>query len=444
MKYITAKIALLSLTLISLQMHAAEPTQDKDKSNPTATTSEVEEVEAETVMREAGTGEDPLAAQTTEIEQESIDREAGAGEDPLTKQTTEAESKPGYRYKDHTSYDAYGSARLRYSKTNQESDFSDGGSRIGLNGELQFHPSFWLLGRLEVGFNLADSLQELLKNADSASNEDANASKRLIYGGIQTTSTTLTYGKNWSSYYQVSGLSDRFDSFGGEASGTFNANTDGGASGTGRADRVLQGRFSIDTTPEKWHLKPFKLNVQVQQNEAIPYGDGARYNQSIGISALLQSNSEKVLGIAYNHALIDDDDRVALRAQGINGDARALVLGTRRFADRYYLGTTISFLDNHETTDTGQYFKGWGWELFGSYNVFKHWWLTGGWNVLQPESDDPLVGKYRLRYAILGMRYSFKDLRKYAYVEIRQDDSRNVDGDSPGNVYSVGVRWDVF
>lgn len=403
-----------------------------------------EEAKQKASKRESEVGEDPRGAQTSEIEPESVQREVDTGEDPLATQTSEIESEPGYKYKDHTSYGFYGSARLRYTQSEQEGDFSDGGSRIGLNGELQFMPSFWLLGRAELGFNLGDSLQQLLKSSESASTAGANVSKRLVYGGIQTASTTLTYGKTWSSYYQVSGLTDRFDAFGGDASGTYNANTDGGATGTGRADRAIQGRFSIDAPPTAWHLKPFKLNVQLQEAEPIPGGEGAEYDHAIGISALLHTENEKVLGIAYNHAIINDSNRALLKAQGIDGDARALVLGTRRFDDQYYLGTTISFLDNHEATDTGYYFEGWGWEVFGSYNLKNHWWLTGGWNVLQPTGNNPLVGAYRIRYALLGLRYSFKDLRKYAYAEIRQDFSRNTDGDSPGNVYAVGVRWDVF
>lgn len=378
------------------------------------------------------------------VEEETIERELSTGEDPLAAQTREIEDTPVYKYKDHTSYDLYGSARLRYSDSDQGKDFNDGGSRVGINGELQFAPKFWLLGRVELGFNLDDSIEQLLKRSENASKEDANASKRLLYGGIQTNTSTVTYGKNWSSYYQVSGLTDRFDSFGGDGSGTFNAGTDGGNTGTGRADRALQGRFSINAPPKLWHLKPFKLNAQIQNGEAIPQGDGAHYGYSVGVSALLETESEKVLGIAYNHAFIDDANRAALKARGIDGDARALVLGTRRFGDQYYLGTTISFLDNQETTEGGQYFSGWGWETFGSYNFKKRLWLTGGWNLLQPEDNDPLIGKYHIRYAVLGLRYTFKDLRKYIYTEIRQDYSENSEGDELGNVYTVGIRWDLF
>jgi predicted porin len=264
-----------------------------------------------------------------------------------------------------------------------------------------------------------------------------------LYVGLQTTSTTLTYGKNWSSYYRVSGITDRFESFGGEASGTFNALTDGGETGTGRANNVFQGRFSIKGMPEKWKLKPFKLNVQIQNGEDIPQVDGANYKQAFGISAILESTGKKMIGIAYNQALIDDKDLPNLRTQGMDGDSRALIIGTRRFGDKYYAGMTISRLENQETTNTGIYFDGWGWEFFGSYNFSNRWWVVGGWNALEPDSRQPLAGDYRLRYGVLGLRYTFDKFREMVYSEIRLDNSLSADGTRPGNTYTVGVRWDV-
>jgi predicted porin len=377
-----------------------------------------------------------------EITEEAIERELTAGEDPLVPKISELQGKPAYQYKDHTSIKLYGSARLRYAKTDHQGDWDDGGSRVGLNGELQFRPQFWLLGRAEVGFNIFDAVDNVLGASDRL-RDDGAASARLLYGGVQTPSTTLTLGKNWSSYYQVSGITDRFEVFGSDASGTFNALTDGGASGTGRADNVLQGRFSIDSLPEKWQLKPFKLNVQLQHGESIPQINGAEYSHSLGISALLESNSEKVIGIAYNQAFIDNEDLPALKAQGINGDARALVIGTRQFSDKYYVGTTLSRLENHETTDDESYFDGWGWEVFGSYNFANRWWMIGGWNLLEPDQNEALAGDYRLRYGVLGVRFTFDEFRQMIFSEIRLDDSRNADGTRPGNVYTIGVRWDL-
>jgi predicted porin len=391
----------------------------------------------------------PLDSQQVEtpaapVQEEAVQRELKASEDPLDQQATEKQKLPRYRYQDHTSLNAYGSVRLSYIDTIKQADFDDSGSRIGINGELQFLPDIWLLGRAEAGFNILDSINGLINANGRPSEEERSASLRLLYGGVQTANSTISFGKNWSSYYQVASITDRFEAFGGEASGAFNAQTDGGATGTGRADNVLQGRLFIDTLPKSWQMKPFKLNVQWQASEDIPQLEDASYDGSIGISAILESKSKKIVGIAYNQAFVNNDDRPALKQRGAGGDARALLIGTRRFGDRYYIGATLSLLDNHETTDRGNYFDGWGWETFASYQLKNRWWVVGGWNLLEAMDDQRLAGEYRLRYAVIGFRYTFDQFQRMIYSEIRLDDSRNADGSRPGNIYAIGVRWDFY
>jgi len=378
-----------------------------------------------------------------EASEESRERERGTGEDPLARDLSEKVDQPVEQLFRHNKLEPYGSVRLRYNVADLENDFDDGGSRIGLKGELQFRPRFWLLGRAEAGFNIFDSLNNLVDASGRPSQEDANFSARLIYAGVETPSTAITFGKNWSTYYQVAALTDRFEAFGGEASGTYNALTDGGSTGTGRADDVLQGRFSADFFPERLKIKPFNLNLQVQPGQSIPNAGGENYDYSFGFSAVLETESEHNFGIAYNHAVIDAKVLPTLAQTGIRGDAKALLLGTRKFGDNSYLGSTLSWLDNHETTDEGVYFDAWGWEVFTSYNVSGKWWVVGGWNLLEPRSSEKQVPDYRIRYGVLGLRYTFDDFRNMIYSEIRLDDSRNSDGSRPGNVYTVGIRWDL-
>ena len=141
--------------------------------------------------------------------------------------------------------------------------------------------------------------------------------------------------------------------------------------------------------------------------------------------------------------MIDNDDQRALALKGITGDARALVVGTRIFGDKIYLATTVAFTENHETTDEGLYYDGWGWEVFSSYELFKDWWAIGGLNVLEPYKEELLAKEFRVRYAILGLRYSFDGFHKMLYTEVRLDDSLTAAGNQVGNIYTVGVRWDL-
>jgi predicted porin len=424
-------------------LHAAE----------TDTKAKPAEVQEQAVDRETDASEDPMDATTAEIkdknkdkpaavQEQAVDREQGADEDPLDATVSDIKDKPPfYIHKDHTSFGYYASIRTRYTQTGNDGALNDGGSRAGINAEFQFRPRFWLLGRAEVGFNIFDTVNNLLGGSNRLGTGDEKVSSRLLYAGLQTSNTTATYGKNWSSYYQVSGITDRFASFGGDASGTYNALTDGGPTGTGRADGVLQGRFSVKAPWKFLDLQPFKLNIQVQDGQTIPQAGGEDYGYTLGLSALLLTTSEKFIGIAYNQATIDKKELPALAQYGIAGDAKALILGTRRFGDKYYLGSNLARLENHETSDAGHYFNGWGWEFFSSYNFSNRWWVIGGWNILEPDSKQPLIGDYRIRYGVIGLRYTFDQFRRMVYTEIRLDDSLGEDGTSPGNTYTVGIRW---
>jgi predicted porin len=263
----------------------------------------------------------------------------------------------------------------------------------------------------------------------------------LLYVGYESPNLFLVFGKTWSVYYKVSSFTDRFAGTGGQASGTYNARTDGGYTGTGRAEQALQSRLLIDFLPEHWGIAPFSLNIQVQDRRPIPQVDGQRYGNALGLSALLATRANFSLGLAYNHASVPDPDQPALREAGIDGDARALVLGARWFDDNWYLASVASRLDNHEATDEGNYFDAWGWEVYGQYRLSGNWWVTGGWNLLRPDDDQDQAGDYRIRFGVLGLRYALKDFDRYLYANLRSEHSRNQDGSRLGNVLTVGARW---
>lgn len=63
---------------------------------------------------------------------------------------------------------------------------------------------------------------------------------RLAFVGFEGPQGRVSFGKQWSTYYDVAVFTDQAPFFGGSASGTYNAGTDGGVSGTGRANQALQ------------------------------------------------------------------------------------------------------------------------------------------------------------------------------------------------------------
>lgn len=393
----------------------------------------------------------PPEEQTTEeqiidspiIMEQAREREKLAQEDPMAVRQAKRVDREDQWIDEPDGIDFYGSARIRYRDTEIENIWSDGNSRIGANAHWQYAPSQWLFGRLELGINVLDELDRLFKpSGNSRRGTDDELFVRLAYLGLETRNAIYVAGKNWSTYYQVAGFTDRFDSTGGEASGTYNASTDGGSFGTGRADGVLQSRFLLNF-PEKVRLKPVHLNIQLQYDQPIPQVTNARYGIGFGLSTVYETRDDFSVGLAYNYANVQNKDSAEIINAGIDGNAHAGLIGLRWFGRRWFAATTVARLQNVETTDEGIYFDGWGWELYSHYNLHRQWWLVGGWNYLRPDSGESQAGQYQLRYAVAGVRYSLEGFQRMLYFDARLDDGRLSDGISGGNVYTIGIQWDV-
>ncbi|NEX17370.1 MAG: hypothetical protein C1943_12245 [Halochromatium sp.] len=386
------------------------------------------------------------AVSDTGADLEARTREQSSEEDPLTIRQQEAtETLPAVQRKEPNHAKVYGSLRVRYRGSDTQHGFSDGGSRLGIDGRYQFLPGKWIFARGEAGFNLLDEVKTLFNGGGNAEDPDGGRGdtffRRLLYAGYESPNLFVVFGKTWSTYYKVTSFTDRFFGTGGKAAGTYNAGTDGGYTGTGRADNAFQTRLMVDFLPERWGLEPFQLNLQLQDGEPIPQIDGQRYGHGLGLSALLVTSTDFSLGIAYNHAQVRNDQDPVLRSRGLDGNATALALGARWFDDDWYLATVVARLQNQMTTDQGNYFDGVGWELYGQHRLGGKWWLTGGWNWLRPDGDQPLAGDYRVKFAVLGLRYALQDFDRVLYANLRDDRSLTADGSGTGNVLTIGLRW---
>jgi outer membrane protein N len=394
------------------------------------------------------------AAEKLAIEERQID-EASLNEDPEAQRRALAESK-AQAEKDaeaagalppppepSTSIDFYGSARIHVVNTfnpesgDRKSQVGDGNSRLGTRAEWQFSPKWSLYGRAEYGIDLVN---EPSSRTDLFSGEGLNP--RLVFGGFDSDSLSLTYGKNWGAYYQVAGITDRFAVFGGAASGVYNAGSAGQFTGTGRADEALQARIYVNTEETVLHrFKPFNLNLQYQKGQPIPFAQGEKYSESYGASALLEAKKGITVGVAYNRAVVDLS-QPGVVAAGMDGHSEALAITTRAYGSRWYAGLLVARLDNMEVTDQQRYYNGNGVEVYAQFEVRKNWWLIGGVNWIRPDADDPNIGQYRTKYGVIGGRYSFNSFKHMIYVEYRIDQGRLTDGRPLKDEITVGVRWD--
>lgn len=384
--------------------------------------------------------------QDTSLETDRVrERELSVEEDPMSQKQAELIEKPEEVIAEPDELKLYGSVRIRYRDTDSGSFWGDGGSRFGVSGRLQFRPKTWLIGRGEAGFNLLDTADLLFNRGDRppGTKFGDEVFLRLLYLGIETPNFNVTAGKNWSTYYRVSRFTDRFQGTGASASGTYNAGTDGGYTGTGRADGVLQSRGLVNVVKAISALRPLNINYQVQHGQPIPTIPDKNYKTTIGLSSVLTTDKGLGIGLALNYANIDSADLPALSANGIDGDATALILGVRKYSDDWYLGTVVARLNNHETTDQSIYFDGTGWEVYSQYRVHKKWWAVAGWNKLEPDSSEVQAGAFNINYGIIGVRYSFEGFRQMIFANVRLESSSIQDGTELGNVYTIGVRWDL-
>ena len=268
----------VSAITMSLPAWAAQPVDAEESAEPTDSKELPEQTETP----------EPVAEVTSAL-----------SEDPETQRRELMVSDPTDRLT-WPKIQLYGSVRLHainhFNEEKEQTDvrLGDGASRAGVRGEWQMGKNSWLFGRGEMGFNILDTFTP---KADSKEDDSNDVNVRLAYVGFDSKYLQFTYGKNWSSYYQIAGMADQYSIFGGSAAGVYNAGTDGGATGTGRADDVLQARVYTSSL-KRLNIKPFNLNLQYQYDQPIPKVQGRRYGKSWGASAWLETFSEKGIGLA--------------------------------------------------------------------------------------------------------------------------------------------------
>ena len=395
----------------------------------------------ELVTAEEAVAEEPAPA--TAVVAERRADEASLAEDPEEQRRARGQQESPAADDTPFKIDTYSSIRVHAINTfNLDSDkrtdkISDGNSRFGFRADYNLPRNWEIIGRAEFGIDLVERFSTRGKT-----DGDGGLTDRLFFIGVDHEYFAMSYGRNWSAYYKVAGITDRFAIFGGSASGTYNAGTGGENMGTGRAPNLLQARVYVDGKGWLPGLKPFNLNLQYQQGQAIPGVPDEKFEHSYGASAWLEGENELGIGIAYNRAVIPDLQRPGIVAAGIDDDASALAIATRAFGDRWYVGVLYSRLENMEATEQGRYYDAQGVELYAQWEFRDSWWLVGGFNGLYAEDEDPDAGEVRTEYTVIGGRYSFDSFHRMLYFEYRFDNSKLANGLKGKNELTFGVRWD--
>lgn len=305
------------------------------------------------------------------------------------------------------------------------SELQDNLSRIGLTGRVPWgNTRASVFAHAEVGIRLIKNDTRVIFGGDPGNSVgQANNIFRSRLGiiGVEGPFGTVSWGKQYSTFYDIGGWTDQFMAWGTEAQGSFPAGTDGGISGTGRADQC----FRYQTPPF-----PLKFALQVQNREISP--NARKGADTVGASLAWDLPGGFSLGAAYNQ--VRDGVANPDMTQPKEGD-RASIFGLKYSRGRWYAAAVYSRFFNHDKDDRGTWYSGSGAELFVDCQLAPQWHAYAGFNAKEPDSS--YDGRYRLRYLDFGFRYNFYRT-SFIFLEFKPEESRNADG-SRGRKTAVGA-----
>jgi predicted porin len=325
--------------------------------------------------------------------------------------------------------DSYGSLRVAAAiDSDGNREIRNNSSRLGLRGTKRMTDSIQAFGRVEFGVNLVATDRVILSGGDPGvpiGQGSQAVFSRLGYVGLDTGIGSFAWGKQWSAYYDVAVFTDQFPLWSGAATGAFGAGTDGGISGTGRAEQALQYREARG---------PVNVALQMQSRNSSP--NNRAWVDAWGTSAIVGKASGFSLGAAYNE--VRDGVANPNPNQPQLGD-KAAIFGLRYRADRFYAATTLSLSKQHEVDDLGRRFDGTGFELALRYHATGAIWLEAGYNDLQPNSDHP--GDFRTRFGLGYVVYNFGGGSR-VFGGFKIEGSRNSDGSKRFNgAFAAGLNY---
>jgi len=209
-------------------------------------------------------------------------------------------------------------------------------------------------------------------NASSGDDGEHRAlNPRLYYVAFDSPYAYASYGKNWSTYYQVAGTTDRF-ALSGRHVRCLHAGTDGGASGTGGQTKFCRPGCT-------WMLRQ-AADKALQPQHAVParpaYSlvEGADFGNQFGASAGLRPRRDGTRRRVQ--PVPDRRSKVAAgRLRGLDGDDRALALSTSWSGEHWNASLVWSRQDNHATTTRTST------SMAGAWNSTRRefhprWWLV--------------------------------------------------------------------
>jgi predicted porin len=320
-----------------------------------------------------------------------------------------------------------------------ETEVQDARSRVGLR--YSTGPDGRFFAAAEWSVNLTKNPSSLYPGESTSggflvleSSPGSVFGTRLGYVGVDFGERgKLTLGKQWGVHYDITSYTDIFNVFGAEASATFNAGTDGGFMGTGRADEALSYRNTF--------FDRLKVGAQVQLRDVTNgrgidgYGASLRFDVLPGLE----------LGGTYTKSQYSESIKSQLL--GLQGDAEYAAAGVR------YRTETLELAGVYATQKNGDLYRipfdrelipvvfdATGFELAGRYESGKLG-LLAGYLVYRPDKGALLVDREaHLQYAIVGADYRWNP-SALIFAEYRASSGISPLGTTTEDVFALGLQY---
>lgn len=327
---------------------------------------------------------------------------------------------------------AYVSLRLNGVYHNNSRSISDGGSRAGLIYAHTFDNQDKLIAHAEFGSNIFDRVDSVFNQSRNIHNQ-TTITRRLSYIRYGRDDYYAVFGKNWSVYHYIAGMTDRFIAVGGKSAAIYNAKTDGGASGTGRADNAIQLRSSRGVL--QW-------GIQLQANNAIEAFNHVNYDLAAALMFKIKTESGFGFGSAINRA-IPEQYTPEMLAANFNGNSTAHTIGLEWDYFKWYFAMVFSQSQNHVTDDLQQYYDARGLELYSSRQITARQMLRLGLNWQKPDEPKNYAGQHQIEEYYLSWQFNYNrgNTKDIIYSEYAYNRGRLADGSRPANRWVIGIRY---
>ena len=149
-----------------------------------------------------------------------------------------------------TAFNFSGNLAVYYLRNDETQEVNDGFARYVFDLKHNMKDDWRAVAKLEWGVQLSNTDNQIVVNHNGLTStgpaDEAIWLRQGFVGFEHDVYGRFTLGKQWGVSYDIGGVTDWFEIFGGAAQGTYNFGTDGGFSGSGRAEQALQYRVNYN------------------------------------------------------------------------------------------------------------------------------------------------------------------------------------------------------